>query len=429
MKNKEIIVSEAILDRSNISDLSPICMQGLRDFHGYNIIVINDRVYVDLDWFDNDGSNTRALINDRKFKNVSVENTTSIIFDISGINPQPIPEFGVSIDDNYNIQQTNILIQDAQNDEALNEIIITDKRGFHFWDINQNLHIGGSVYSKETFEQHIEAVRNQGYSNPLVLYVDKEYIRICFYNISAYLYSFLNFNILPIRVISYIDIKYVEKISSTIYTAIRSIERNPYYYPRDDKDYSDFMVSNFSDKREIIKRLTNNTPSSPNGIIFPLNINNLVEILPFFFTEPLEYLNQEFLDKLLKHKYQNTYVFDKETGHFADNMSINASLFNYMNGYALCEYNTYNIEELSRENSELVQEIPFDPAIYLFDTFDYLDYGNKENSAIEEKLYETFGGLIVDEKHANVIINMNRIHRFIKKGNLMIKVIRRRKDI
>ena len=427
MKNKEIIVSEAILDRSNISDLSPICMQGLRDFHGYNIIVINDRVYVDLDWFDNDGSNTRALINDRKFKNVSVENTTSIIFDISGINPQPIPEFGVSIDDNYNIQQTNILIQDAQNDEALNEIIITDKRGFHFWDINQNLHIGGSVYSKETFEQHIEAVRNQGYSNPLVLYVDKEYIRIYFYNISAYLYSFLNFNILPIRVISYIDIKYVEKISSTIYAAIRSIERNPYYYPRDDKDYSEFMVSNFSDKREIIKSLTNNAPSSPNGTIFPLNINNLVEILPFFFTEPLDYLNHEFLDKLIKHKYQDTYVFDKETGHFADNMSINTSLFNYMNGYALCKYNSYHIEDLDPERLEVIREIPFDPAIYLFDTFDYLDYGTNSIRRFEEKVFEKFECLVVDEKYQNIIISMNRIHRFIKKGDLKIKIVRQGK--
>lgn len=427
MKNKEIIVSEAILDRSNISDLSSICMQGLRDFHGYNIIVINDRVYVDLDWFDNDGSNTRALINDRKFKNVSVENTTSIIFDISGINPQPIPEFGVSIDDNYNIQQTNILIQDAQNDEALNEIIITDKRGFHFWDINQNLHIGGSVYSKETFEQHIEAVRNQGYSNPLVLYVDKEYIRICFYNISAYLYSFLNFNILPIRVISYIDIKYVEKISSTIYAAIRSIERNPYYYPRDDKDYSEFMVSNFSDKREIIKSLTNNAPSSPNGTIFPLNINNLVEILPFFFTEPLDYLNHEFLDKLIKHKYQDTYVFDKESGHFADNMSINTSLFNYMNGYALCEYNSYHIEDLDPERLEVIREIPFDPAIYLFDTFDYLDYGTNSIRRFEEKVFEKFECLVVDEKYQNIIISMNRIHRFIKKGDLKIKIVRQGK--
>ena len=427
MKNKEIIVSEAILDRSNISDLSPICMQGLRDFHGYNIIVINDRVYVDLDWFDNDGSNTRALINDRKFKNVSVENTTSIIFDISGINPQPIPEFGVSIDDNYNIQQTNILIQDAQNDEALNEIIITDKRGFHFWDINQNLHIGGSVYSKETFEQHIEAVRNQGYSNPLVLYVDKEYIRIYFYNISAYLYSFLNFNILPIRVISYIDIKYVEKISSTIYAAIRSIERNPYYYPRDDKDYSEFMVSNFSDKREIIKSLTNNAPSSPNGTIFPLNINNLVEILPFFFTEPLDYLNHEFLDKLIKHKYQDTYVFDKETGHFADNMSINTSLFNYMNGYALCKYNSYHIEDLDPERLEVIREIPFDPAIYLFDTFDYLDYGTNSIRRFEEKVFEKFECLVVDEKYQNIIISMNRIHRFIKKWDLKIKIVRQGK--
>ena len=181
------------------------------------------------------------------------------------------------------------------------------------------------------------------------------------------------------------------------------------------------MIDNFSDKRDIIKLfIKNNNILDTNQKIILMDIDKLSEILPYFFADKMSNKNKEFIDKLLSHKYPTSNAFEKD--HFMDSMSINESLYRYINGYAVIG-KSIGTENVDFTSCKIVEEKPFDPALYPFDSFDYLDYANPNVQSMVKSVSDKFGSLCVHKDCPTQIIDINTIHESLKDKNAKVKIL------
>lgn len=419
MSNKTIKIQEILIDRS-LLEWAPFCLvTGLHEHSGYYVVAANGQVFVEKSWWDNkDETETLALVNDTDL-NREAKREATISFDVDKVEEKDIPVFGITIDDNYSIQQFNLSAEAIADDVALNSLFNSTQKPV-YWDIDKNLHVGQNQYSEKQFKKYIDAVKTQGYANPVVLYVDSSFVRTYYYDLIPYLYYFLGCKTLPIRVITYKDFKYVKTISPAIYDAIKSVPANPYYAPEDKEDVSSFMVSNFSDKRDIIKSFMKNDVLDMNQKIILMDIDKLDEILPYLFTGNMTSKNKEFIEKLFAHKYPTANAFEED--HFMDSMSINESLYHYMNGYAAIK-ESVGTENVDFTSCKIIEEKDFDPSLYPFDSFDYLDYADADIQKIVKIVSDKFGPLCVHKDCPTQIIDVHNIHEAIKDKNTKVKVL------
>lgn len=419
MSNKTIKVQEILVDKPLLESAHFCLVTGLYKYSGYYVVATNNNIFVEESWWNNkDETETLALINNTNL-NREVKRETTISFNIDTVEEKNIPVFGVTIDDNYNIQQFNLTVEEITDDTALNSLFSSAQKPV-YWDIYRNLHVGHNQYSEKQFREYINVVKTQGYANPVVLYIDSNFVRTYYYDLIPYLYQFLGCKTLPIRVITYKDFKYVEAISPAIYNAIKSVPVNPYYAPENKEDVSSFMVSNFSDKRDIIKSFMNNSVLNMNKKIILMNIDKLDEILPYFFIDKMSYRNKEFINKLFSHEYPASDAFEKD--HFMDSMSINESLYRYMNGYAVIG-ESVGTENIDFASCKVIEEKSFDPALYPLDSFGYLDYANPNIQNITKYVSNNFGLPCVHEDCPTQIIGINKIHEGLMNKDVKVKVL------
>lgn len=402
MSNKTIKIQEILVDKS-LLEWAPFCLvTGLHEHSGYYVVAANGQVFVEKSWWDNeDETETLALVNDTDLSREAKKEVT-ISFNVDTIEEKDIPVFGVTIDDNYNIQQFNLSAEAIADDAALNPLFNSAQKPV-YWDINKNLHVGQNQYPEEQFKEYIDAVKTQGYANPIVLYVDNSFVRTYYYDLIPYLYHFLGCKTLPIRVITYKDFKYVKAISPAIYDAIKSVPVNPYYAPEDKEDVSSFMVSNFSDKRDILKDFVKHTILSTDQRVVLMDLARLDEVLPYFFFDKMEAKNKEYIDALLQHAYPEHCAF--EDNHFADSMSINEAIYRYLMGYAPISDAT-DINDITADVLVKKEDIVFDPALYPIDSFSYIDYAesNKEENERRNAIIKKFGNNVVYDQYPNQLL-------------------------
>lgn len=420
MNNKTIKIQEVPVNKQLLEKTSFCLVTGLFENAGYYVVASNDQIFIEKSWWEDENINdTLALTNNMNFDQES-KIETSVSFNIDLIEESPIPVFGITIDDNYSIQQFNIDIEEAKKDQALNAIIDSKQKPI-YWTIEKILHIGSKQYTEEQFKKHIRSVKTQGFSNPLVLYADRKIVRTYYYDIVPYLYDLLNCKTLPVRIITYKDIKYIEEISPLLYQELQKIPVNPYYAPENKINVSDMMIDNFSDKRDIIKSfMKNNNILDMNQKITLMDIDKLDEILPYFFTDKMSNKNKEFIDKLLSHEYPASNAFEKD--HFMDSMSINESLYRYINGYAVIG-KSIGTENVDFTSCKIVEEKLFDPALYPFDSFDYLDYASPDVQNIVKFVSDKFGSLCVHKDCPTQIIDIHNIHEALKDKNIRVKIL------
>lgn len=412
---QEVAVSKALLDWVN-----PTIVGGMYEQSGYYVMGIDGKFYIDDVITQAMPDTVLALTNNTEL-NLTPVREKVITFDLGGLKEAEAPVFGVTIDGNFNIQQFNMPLEDIKKDPGLKHLLIAAENVY--WGIDGKLHIGDRVYKQDTINNHLTAIKELGYSDPVVLHVDKSVARIYYHDMMMYLYCALGFKKIPMRAISYIDIRYVKAISNSLYQALKAVPANEYYAPQDKEDVSALMLDNYSDKRQILKQYVKKTLPQLNTEAVSMHIDNLTEIIPYFFSGDMASKNEEFVQSVRSHKFPEVCAF--EDGHMADTLSISESIFRYLEGYApICSNDKY--EALTQGKVEVADKIDFDPALYPVDTFDYVDYVILKSTTKGKrrmKVREKFGDNVVFKNCPNQLFGMDKFHEFLK-PDMKIKVLK-----
>lgn len=401
---KTIVIQKIKINKNNFDMTDSVVVKKLYKHTGYYIIAIDNYFLVDEEIDKIQHPEIIILANNTKIETADIIATTTLDVDIvDGKYIKDIPVFGVTIDNNYNIQQINLSIDDIENDKHLNDIIRWTSN-LAYWDFDKKLNINGKKYDVDLINKYMDSIRVQGYSNPLVLYADKENIKLYYYDIVAYIYNLIDCKKIPIRIITYQDIYYIKNISDSIYKAIKKIPDNKFYHVKDEKDMSPYMISNYSEKRDVLRKFINKEIVCFNEPVLLLNLDRLEEVIPFIFSEEYDSLNQDFVNRLKMHNYQK-YLHYKD-GHFEDNMSICESLYHYLQGYVFIDDSAFFVDNLSIDTCEIEEEIDFDPAVYSLECLEYIDLTcliGEERNRINEGI-KKYGNALVYNKNKNVLL-------------------------
>ena len=116
MSNKTIKIQEILVNKPLLESVHFCLVTGLYEHSGYYVVAANNHIFVEESWCDNeDETETLALINNTDL-NCEVKKETVISFDIDTVEEKGIPVFGVTIDDNYNIQQFNLTAEEIADE-------------------------------------------------------------------------------------------------------------------------------------------------------------------------------------------------------------------------------------------------------------------------------------------------------------------------
>jgi len=377
--------------------------------NNYNAIINDDMILINSEWYNSDETTTTALYN----KSSDIKTSNNYI-EIDNVICKNIPTFGVTLEDNFNILQFNLTREEVNNSNVMSSII--KHRGcLMFWDTNKKYNYSSKEIDENKLKELVAIYKKQGYIAPLVLYADKDFIRPYYHDYIIYLYKVLNLDILPVRIITYKDIRYIKNIDELIYNKIKSIQSNKYYEAVDNEDMSPYMISNYSNKRDIIKKYLN-------GQFNNLQFDDLHEFLPYVFNDEKENLNKNLITNVMNHDFSK-YFYLKNGKQFYS-MSLSESLFNYLNGHL-------DTKEISITEDQIIKKFPkfeikkiidFDPSLLALDYFDY----NINNEIIGE-ISKQFGRNCLYEESPNALIDFHVLNDLLNGSETKIKILKIKK--
>lgn len=410
-----IKIEEKIFNKDTANKDNIIFASNLHDIVNYYAIDNYGTIVVDKEWYDKDEHETKMLCNTK----VGKIEKKDIYVKLSDIKQKEIPVFGVTLEDNFSINQLNIKRKDINNSSCLSSTIKNISM-FAIFDKNKNLNICGKIIDKNKIDYIIDAYNNIGYAAPLVLYADKSFIRPYYNDEIAFIYELFNLEYLPVRIITYKDIKYIENMDDVLYKALKKIPYNDFFVQEDKKDYSPYMVDNYSDKKKIINsykemRLINFDGKTKYKL---LDDNYLTEVIPYIFNDKYSHLNDSLIANINSHNYLETNYY--ENGARAYDLSISETLYHFLKGYEKIEESTFN----GFDKLTIKKEIDFDPSLLSLDTFDYTEANDdkiKEITGID--FIDKFGRNSMCEMLSNELADMHYLTVMLNKEEKKIRIL------
>lgn len=324
-----------------------------------------------------------------------------------------IPDFGLTLDANINMQQIHLDI-----DTALSYVANGDKSTVK------------SDYSgcKHFMQERAEEIRSFGEIKPITIYIDKEIHLIHYCDI--YIYQQLGKKKIPVRVITYKDYRYLSVVAPEIYEEVKNLPDNNFYKYFDEIDMSPFFITDNGKKREILQEKANrfsintehNTPLTLSKMqIRPENVNI---ILPYFFNSVIyDILNDKVVKDICEFPYlpaqYEKYGVTKEqpAGAMLHWMLIGDMPFVREVDEDLREISEY--EMVSEENPNFAQ-------------FSFIDssYQRIDIEKTKELLDQVGANLVVfDDWRPDLLVGkVNLNNDLLNKENLKIIHLRKKKD-
>ena len=312
----------------------------------YKGLGINGSVYINYDVPDDEKidiiSNDMDLCGD-----VIKEGSATLEFNDIEYNDKKANEFGLSTDCNINMQQINFEM------EALNNILHMDTG---FWcDLDKNFHCASKVMTIEKIIETGNVILKNGYYASLVCYIDSN-IRVIYHDYVYYVSKMLGIKSIPVVFLTYYDIKYVESINPDIYNDIKKLPSNPLYNVIDSVDISSHLITNYSDKRDMVAKHMNSEIKLPTDSGYKITqLFNYKEILPFMFDESMNEENEKMFDAIKNCDYDSVPYNNK--GHFMEcYIPYGAELHWYLVGYM----KTHEIQNSDNRNLNDYNQADYD---------------------------------------------------------------------
>lgn len=394
--------------------------------YGYYAIANEYGIIVDLDYDTN--NDLICLANNINIP-FEIIKTKEIVLNFDELNTTKLlaPEFGVTINNNLNIQQFNLKFSEINISPEIIRQIISNINSLLIWNFNEILLYNNQKFTKEKVINILNSIQNDGYERIPTMYIDfcvKPYDNEEVF----YWMLLLGRETFPVRVITYIDVKYVKNFSNTVYNKICNLPLNKFYKRLNEVNCLDMSpITNYSDKRNILNKYRKPIPDEVrnNKNFIELTKINSMEILFFFFKGEWEYKNDELIkeilsNKIFDHKYFTSYKKENVYGMFECSMS--ERIFNYIHGYVIYEeYNHNNAIEndFVIDNIEL---IGFDPSLYIFDTFEY-DHLKLDEYPHIVNILNSVNKLITLRKSRTYLIPIDNFHEYLNDENLKVAIL------
>lgn len=320
---------------------------------GFHIIKTNNMLLIDSDILNTkDYINILSNVDDNLFsKEINNFKITIEIPEKTKISQ--IPEFGLTMNDNLNIIQTNL------NNNMVNGMLSL----YSYWDTDSKLHVGTDVMSKEKIQMAINAICAGDQYAPIVFYIDDKIMPYC-YECMAYIYNILGSKFIPTRVICYKDIKYIEGMDKELHDKLLTIPHNEYYTPEDEVDFSSSMIINFSDKRLALSLYCQTIDNENDMMSFKLD--DMIQCLYFVFSGDNVYKNKNLCENILANDEVPLNVFPDGT---FDEMGFGPELYWRLHNQAKILPSTDG--DVKFEGLQVKSIIDFDCSKYAFARMKY----------------------------------------------------------
>ena len=382
----------------------------------YDAIVINGKIY-GSDTLLNDIDTERevkVLVNDDELEGMHMAMTDSFMVDVDMKSHAEMPEYETTIDNNLLVVQLNM------NMGTFDEIM---KEQLWYWDENRNFCCNRPI-DYHTMLKHIDRVREYGYYAPVVIYCDHK-IQPIHYDHFYYIYKFLGFKRIPIRVVCYKDVRYLLNLDRNLYLALSS-------KGVDDVDLSEHFVTNYSDKRKILSNFVQSEDFPP--VIErkkypiqsrPLKIDNWYPIFYFLFDSTYSGLNAKLAYSILGS--------DSVRVRLGDFLYENVAMINHACAY-LKGYERY--VDISTEEKNARSEIDLDhmEKYEVYRESDVLDpsflpliwaHYNQDKQELHDKICKAFNAdIIIYGDDMGAVLGMDRVHELLLKDKVRVKWVR-----
>lgn len=420
---KTIKVKSYHITDKNLEDLKKSCkfiyVDKLFDIYGIDALIKDDSIYI-----NKDSKKDKYLLIGNNFElSLTSEQEIDIVLSLGKDIEVPevfeqMPAFGVTIDNNLNIQQFNLKMSDADE-------VFGNQSFIAFWGLDSILRVNLKTFTIDQATKYINYILEKGYYAPVTCYIDNGIKTTNFDNI-YYFSKLLGLDYLPVRAMTYKDIKYIENICPCIHAAIKKVPCNRRYQQLDYSDESECMIINFSDKRTALqaykKKEVLPVSTDPLKTYEETNWNDYKPIYYFVFDKRAEKLNANLVKTVYNEKYYScSKRTDEKTGGYT---SFGSELLSYLRGYKECITEGPETEDERKLSLDQHQECADDKninaiSVPLFN-FSYKLYKTKEAA---EVMKEQDADLLFFEDKMNAL-DFSSIHEAIRKPNMKIKYYR-----
>lgn len=418
MTNKKIKINQYAVTNEELAALKEshtfVATADLDTYHGIDALLVDGKLYAGCDITK---AKITLLTNDKELAFKPVKSKTvelALSEDVPSDALELMPEFGVTIDNNLNIQQFNIELSDAGK--------VFGNMAVVFWDIEGNLIANDKKFTTEEINRYCNYILEKGYYAPIVCYADDR-LKIIDYDNIPYLVKMLGLKMLPVRVVSYKDIGYLANICPILYEAIKRIPANSHYTRLDSENCAAHMLVDYGDKRRMLQTyeekhaipqdtVINNIPVSYK----PTDWNDYVPVLYFVFNDNYAVRNNALIAAVNRGSY---FGRQERADGKVGTSSLGGTLKSLLWGYE--EFMAEDIQEDAKPSFDNYQECKDDKDINALSTdLIRFNYKLKEMIAAEE-LAKNVGADIAIAIDKVYPVNLHNIHQHLQKDEIIIK--------
>lgn len=399
----------------------------LLGYSGYGGIVAGGVAYYDASYIDGItklDSDFKILTNDYLIKDLVPTANKAITLEFGGesIPTQRIPEFGCTIDNNIQIIQKDIPM--AVADEIFAGMIC-------YWDITEKLYCNVDVFTKDKVLEDCNRIAARGYYAPVTVYCDT-LIQVHHFDHLYYLTKMIGFSTVPVRAVTYKDIRYVRNLNENFYKQLLTVPENKTFHLLDSVDMSPYFVTNYSDKRDILKNFKSSTtmPADDTTGKYPIryrakNFDDWFPILYFVFKGDYAILNADLASRILMSDVC-TYVgkgpYEISAEHFRAS--------SYLHGYDKFidvpddQIDQWHLTELLTHKNDYEvykTDTVLDPSELPIISMSYIEDNASDNEAI---LAAFDADIIIGGDDKSIIIGAANLHNLLNRDSVRVKYIR-----
>lgn len=388
----------------------PNCtMRQLYELYGQYVVAINGMIYMD----DNLPEKFDVITNDMELPLMGLTGIKTVsLYYPKEIPQNHMPEFGFTFCNNISMHQFNMDAETFFNNTKIDP--------FYFWGYDKKLYINRWSYFRAEVQWYVDRISELGYWAPITLYADRN-IELYNFAIIVYISKLLHMEVVPIRLLTYVDYKYVEHLQPDLYEKIQTLPENPYYSKQDETDISQITLTKLSDKKKALKAMRTIFPNlQEEAIDFPLAKYTKV---PFFiFDSNHNNKNWELINTIASKNYPPVTIFKNDDDY--DGLSICAELFWRLHGKLPIVRKNKAIEVLNYKTSdyeiENIKEIR-DFTLFPIEKISYW----KEVVDKEMDFVQHFGAdfcIMDDDK--TFLIGIENIHNVLNKNSIKVAYLK-----
>ena len=384
-------------------------MNQLHEAYGQYVVAIDDTIYMD----DNLPEKFDVISNDMELPLMGLTGVKTIsLYYPKEIPEGHMPEFGFTFCNNVSMHQFNMDAETFFNDVKV--------KPFYFWGFDKKLYINRWSYFRTEVQWYIDRVAELGYWAPITLYIDKN-IELYNFAIMVYVSKLLNIETIPVRLLTYVDYKYIEILQPNLYAKIQELPENPYYTKKDETDILPIILTKVSEKKKVLKEMRTIFPNLIGNVIdFPLA--NYNEIPFFIFDSSHNNKNWELINTIASKNYPEVTLFKDDNDY--EGPSMCAELFWRLHGKIpyVQKNKTIEIKNYAKTDYEVdsIKEVT-DFTLFPIETISYWkDAIDKENDFTQ--YFDTDFCIIDDDK--TFLIGIENIHNILNKDSIKIAYLK-----